>query len=102
MRKCVGLFAKIILNDQNIVDYLSNKEYCIFMKKTKFSDQLRKAINESGLSRYRICKETGIDNASMCRFMAGKTGLTTANIDILAELLDISIAVNNKDKAGKK
>ncbi len=57
----------------------------------KFSDEVRRAIDASGLSRYRICKEIGLPEASMSRFMAGKTGLETATLDRLAAFLNLHV-----------
>ena len=60
-------------------------------RKKKLSDQLRDAIDASELTRYRICMETDIDQASMSRFMAGKMGMTLERLDHLADLLDLRI-----------
>ncbi|MBI9017418.1 MAG: hypothetical protein JEZ07_09180 [Phycisphaerae bacterium] len=68
-------------------------------KKLILSDYLRQAINGADMSRYAICKATGIDQASMCRFMAGKTGLSSSHWDALGTLLDLEIV--KKRKVGK-
>lgn len=61
------------------------------------SEQIRQAVNNSALSRYRICKTLEIDQASFSRFMAGKVGLTMAHLDALAALLNLNLErqVNN-------
>ena len=35
------------------------------------ADQLRKAVTDSGLSVYRIAKDTGVSQAALQRFIAG-------------------------------
>ena len=60
-------------------------------KRVKLSEQVRRAVNSSGTSRYRICMETGIDQASFSRFMAGKVGLTQANLDAVADVLGLDV-----------
>lgn len=50
----------------------------------------------SGLSRYRICKETGIDKASMSRFMNGKVGLTLDALNRIAALVDLHVVTGKK------
>ena len=60
-------------------------------KPTKLGDQIRQAIDDADVSRYAICKATGIDEGSFSRFMAGKVGLTLANLEAVAELLDLRI-----------
>ena len=57
----------------------------------KLSEQIRQAIDASGYSRYRICKETGIDQAAMSRFMAGTVGLTQENLDRVAAFLGLEL-----------
>ena len=56
-------------------------------KRHKFSDQIRRAIIASGKSRYRLAKETGIDTATLSRFIHRKGGLSIEAIDALADLL---------------
>lgn len=60
-------------------------------KRIRFSDQIRRAVNSSDLSRYRICKEAGIDQATFSRFMSGKVGMALPTLDALAATLDLHI-----------
>jgi transcriptional regulator with XRE-family HTH domain len=68
----------------------------------KLSDQLRAAVDASGMSRYRICKTLDISQASMSRFMSGKSGLSLEAIDALAELLEITIKTPKRKRTHKK
>ena len=56
-----------------------------------FSQQIRSAIDASGRSRYRICKDLGIDQATLSRFMSGQRGLTLKVLDRLADLLGLTV-----------
>jgi transcriptional regulator with XRE-family HTH domain len=60
-------------------------------KRIKLSDQIRRAVNASGLSRYRISKTLGIAESTMSRFMSGPGGLSMEYLDSLADLLDLNI-----------
>ena len=55
------------------------------------SDELRQAIERSGVSRYGIWQQTGIDQGTLCKFMVGDRGLSIESIDKLAELLGLHI-----------
>ena len=44
-------------------------------KQRTFSDEIRRAVDGCGMSRYEICKRIGLDQAVMSRFMSGKAGL---------------------------
>ena len=57
----------------------------------RLSDQVREAVDASGLSRYRICKEADIAQAAMSRFMSGQGGLSMAALDRLGEVLELKI-----------
>ena len=61
------------------------------MAKESISDQLRRLIEASGLSRYAICKQIGIDQSAMSRFMHGKGGLSLEIVDRLCEVLRLEI-----------
>ena len=60
-------------------------------KRVKLSDQVRRAVDTSGMSRYAICKAIDMDQAIMSRFMTGKGGLSMANLDALADLLELDV-----------
>ena len=60
-------------------------------KRVKLSEQVRRAVDESVLSRYAICKAIGLDQATMSRFMAGESGLSMAYLDALADLLELDV-----------
>jgi hypothetical protein len=57
----------------------------------KFSDQLRRAVRESGVSRYQISKETGINQSVLCRFVAETAGMSLDAVDKLMDALGLEI-----------
>jgi len=60
-------------------------------KRAKLSDQVRRAVNQSGMSRYAICKAIGMDQSIMSRFMTGKGGLQMDSLDALADVLGLAV-----------
>jgi transcriptional regulator with XRE-family HTH domain len=66
-------------------------------KRLKFSDQLRRAVDASGLSRYRIAKTLGLSESLLSRFMSGKW-LGQETLDALAELLDLHVVAGKQPK----
>jgi predicted XRE-type DNA-binding protein len=67
---------------------------------SKFSDQLRRAIEQSGLSRYRISELTAIDQSQLSKFANGKAGLSIEAIDAICEL--IGAKLTTKQQPAKK
>lgn len=66
------------------------------------SDQLRQAIDDSGWTRYRIAKETGISESALAQFYNGHRGLSMEALNALGEFLQLKIKVGRKaDKKGK-
>ena len=59
----------------------------------RFSDQIRDAVNASGLSRYAICKAIGLNQGAMSRFMAGKSGLSMDALDRLAGHIGLEVVI---------
>lgn len=55
------------------------------------TDQLRQVIDESGLTRYKIAKETGIDESALGRFYNGHRGLSMEALNALGEYLELTI-----------
>jgi len=66
------------------------------------SDQLKAAIDASGLSRYAICKAIGMDQSVMSRFMAGTGGLSTEMTDKLCEFLGQHLVTAKQPAKGKE
>ena len=64
------------------------------------TDQLRQAIDESGLTRYRISKDTGIDESTLAKFYNRRRGLSQESIDRLWEYLGLRVVVD--EKTGKE
>ena len=81
-----------------ILDYSPSIAYSVSMGKNrvKLSNQIRQAVDASGLSRYRICKTLGIDQSTMSRFMSGQGGLSMEYLDALADLLELDIATGKR------
>jgi transcriptional regulator with XRE-family HTH domain len=57
------------------------------------SDQVRQAIEDSGLTRYQIAKATGIDESALAKFYNGHRGLSMKALDALGEFLELTITL---------
>jgi transcriptional regulator with XRE-family HTH domain len=64
----------------------------------KLSDQVRQAIDDSGLTRYRIAVETGMDESALAKFYNGHRGLSLNALDRLGEYLGLRIVMDRKPK----
>ena len=56
-----------------------------------FDDQLRDIIRNCGQSRYEIAKATGLDQATLSKFMLGERGLSMKVLNALAEYLKLTV-----------
>jgi hypothetical protein len=67
------------------------------------SDQLRKAIETCGESRYAIAKATGLEQSTLSRFMAGRS-INSDVVDALATYFKLSLAPakTSRRKTGDK
>ena len=61
-------------------------------------DQIRQAVLDADMTRYEISKQTGIDKASLSRFVHGERGLSDKAINLIGELLNLEIVVRKKRK----
>jgi transcriptional regulator with XRE-family HTH domain len=68
--------------------------------KEAFSSKLRRAILESGLSRYAISVKSGVDQAALSRFLAGKRSLSLDSVDKLVDVLGLEVRLPRKRKDG--
>jgi transcriptional regulator with XRE-family HTH domain len=68
----------------------------------KLTDQLRQAIDDCGLTRYEIAKQTGIDESALAKFYNGHRGLSMEALNALGEFLELKIILGRTpDKKGK-
>ena len=66
------------------------------------TDQLRQAIDDSGLTRYRIAKETGISESALSQFYNGHRGLSMDALNAIGEYLQLRITLGRKpEKKGR-
>jgi transcriptional regulator with XRE-family HTH domain len=65
-------------------------------KQHRFSDELRMAVDDCGMSRYRICMELGIEQSLLSRFMSSRGGLSINTLDALAKLLDLHVSAGKR------
>jgi len=65
-----------------------------------FSSLLRRAILESGLTRYAISVKSGVNQAALSRFVAGKRSLNLESVDKLVEVLGLEVRMPRKRKDG--
>lgn len=62
----------------------------------KLTDQLRQAIDECGLTRYAIAKESDIDESALAKFYNRHRGLSSKALDKLGECLQLNITLGRK------
>ena len=68
----------------------------------KLTGQIRQAIDDSGLTRYRIAQDTGIDESALAKFYNGHRGLSMRALNALSEYLELTIIMRRKPtKKGK-
>ena len=59
-----------------------------------FLDQIREAVRSSGMSRYFLSQQSGVDEASLSRFVRG-AGLSMESLDSIAEVLGLGVTVRS-------
>ena len=66
------------------------------------TEMLRQAILDSGLPLLRLAEETGVERASLSRFVAGKRSLRLDMADKLAAYFGLTLTPTEKKHATKK
>lgn len=77
---------------------------CRMPKKAKrpLSRQLRDAVDDCGMTRYQISKQTGIPQSTLSRFISGERELSFDVMDRLGEFLGIELLVRGPAKPTAK
>ena len=72
---------------------ITNGYTSIMAKKQSFTEQLRKAVLNCGMTRYAIFKATGIPQSQLSRFVHGGGGLSIESIDELCEFIGAELVL---------
>ena len=67
----------------------------------KLSDQIRRAIETCGKTRAQIARESGVDAATLCRFVQGRHGLLLDSLDRVAECIGLRVVIEDTPKKRK-
>lgn len=62
---------------------------------TGLLDQLRQHVRESDMLPIEIARRIGVSRSSLSKFLAGDASLRPANLDALAELLELKLCKRN-------
>ena len=69
------------------------------------SEQVRRAIEECGMTRYRLSQVSGVSEGMLSRYMTGEREMTLRTLDRLAPFIGVQIAVKRprqpKQKKGR-
>jgi transcriptional regulator with XRE-family HTH domain len=71
-------------------------------KNGTLSTQLRHLIDQSGMSRYRICNRIGLAESAMSRFMSGERGLSMEVLDRLFSLLNLRVVAGQASERKRR
>ena len=64
-------------------------------------DDMRRAIETSGKSRYRIAQESGVPESGLSRLVNGQTAVTIETAERIAETLGLTIELRRKRRRRK-
>lgn len=68
------------------------------MNMSELLNAIRAAIEDSGVTRYRISKDTGIAESQLSRLMNDDGGLSIESFELLADYLELEVIVRPKRK----
>lgn len=68
---------------------------------SELQDAVRRAIEASDVSRYRMAKDLEISQATISKFMSGERGLSIATLEQLAAYLNLEIIIRPKRRQRK-
>jgi len=71
-------------------------------KRKPIREQLKEAILNADVSRYRIAKETGLTEASLSRFLNDVAGLSLDSIDKIGDYLELDITTRERKPRKRK
>jgi transcriptional regulator with XRE-family HTH domain len=67
-------------------------------------NRLREILKQEGITAYRVCKDLGIDQGEMSRFINEKVSLTLSRLEMVADYLgyDLVLVKRKTPRKGEK
>jgi plasmid maintenance system antidote protein VapI len=65
------------------------------------TEQLKTAIEQSGMTRYKLAQAAGVEESTLSRFVNGKRSLSLESASRLAEFLDLELRPCRKARKAK-
>lgn len=87
---------------RNVPSRKEGKQSMTGKERRRIVDRILAAIEASTLTRYEIARQSGVDEASLSRFVNGKSSLDLSTIEKLAPVLGLEIVVKKSSKKGSK
>jgi len=64
-------------------------------------NRLKDILTREGVSAYRVCKDLGLDKGQLSRFLNGKSNLTLAKIERIADYLGYDLQMVKRKSSRK-
>ena len=61
-------------------------------------ETLRRAIEDSGLTRYEIAKRSGVHKSALSRFVTGERSLSIESIEKIAPVVGVTITARRRNE----
>ena len=81
-----------------------DKSTSIEYHEAMMGNRLREVLEREGVTRYRLCKDLGIDQGEMSRFFHGKQNVSLPMLERIADYLgyDLVLVKQKRPKKGGK
>ena len=69
-------------------------------KRTDLAADIRRAIRDSGLTPYAVCRDAGVNRSILVRFMNHERGLTLTTASRICDVLNLELRPTRGGKKG--
>ncbi|MDP3097128.1 MAG: helix-turn-helix transcriptional regulator, partial [Syntrophales bacterium] len=70
-------------------------------RRSMMGNRLKDILTREGVSAYRVCKDLGLDKGQLSRFLNGKSNLTLAKIERIADYLGYDLQMVKRKSSRK-
>ena len=86
------------------MNFMVDKLSCMLYDGSMMGNRLREVLQREGVTRYRLCKDLGIDQGEMSRFFHGKQNVSLQMLLRVADYLgyDLVLVKHKRPRKGGK